>query len=206
MISRSFSTFREDTSAASASFFRDTASCPWAQARYLPKRRARRVMTPPASSRPRPPAARPMVGNRLASRAQLRPPVAAPMPSTRDTSPANSNTRPTIFMFRAACAEYWGVLVTFRPAAEAVPGRAWDGLGFARDTAGSLRDTVDRVLRAAFFRRESFPSTFDSSTASPAGHATMNRKMIRIQDPRSLSSFRGGLGGGDCRNSRSRSS
>ena len=89
---------------------------------------------------------------------------------------------------------------------EAVPGRAWDGLGFARDTAGSLRDTVDRVLRAAFFRRESFPSTFDSSTASPAGHATMNRKMIRIQDPRSLSSFRGGLGGGDCRNSRSRSS
>lgn len=110
-------------------------------------------------------------------------------------------------MFRAAFAEYWGVLVTFRPAAEAVPGRALGRVTICPGTRpGSLRDTVDRVLRAAFFRRESFPSTFDSSTASPAGHATMNRKMIRIQDPRSLSSFRGGLGEGDCRNSRSRSS
>lgn len=191
MISRSFSTFREDTSAASASFFRDTASCPWAQARYLPKRRARRVIEALPMTSPRPPAARPMVGNSSASRLQLRTPAAASTPCTIDTRPAKSSTRPTIFMVLAPFAEYWGVFVTFLRVLEAVPVRGRDRPGFCRDTG---------------LRFVSPPNSLASSTTRPTGQATANKIAIMAQEPKSLSSFFGGRRGGSCRVSPSRSS
>ena len=198
MISRSFSTFRGDTSAASASFFRDTASCPWAQARYLPKRRARRVIEALPMTSPRPPAARPMVGNSSASRLQLRTPAAASTPCTIDTRPAKSSTRPTIFMVLAPFAEYWGVFVTFLRVLEAVPVRGRDGAGFCWDRPGFCRDTGLRFV--------SPPNSLASSTTSPAGQATANKIAIMAQEPKSLSSFFGGRRGGSCRVSPSRSS